>query len=212
MSHPPEPPPWGVLIEKAREGQGLSVRESARRAGISEGWWRQIVRGYQNMGSGSYGTVPGPAGTVADMARVVKVTPDQMETAGERPDAAKVMREVREIGVGEPSDAAEPPAGWLSPDEVRDARPFANVILSRMLELRDQGIKNPRGADLFPRDEDSAEKWDKYEGVMDVFSRLWFIANRIAERAAADMRWRTGLIAPLVRGNIAVHAGVPGGT
>ncbi|MGH3813439.1 MAG: hypothetical protein ACRDUV_13455 [Pseudonocardiaceae bacterium] len=33
------------LIERERKRQRLSVREAARRAGISDGWWRQSVRG-----------------------------------------------------------------------------------------------------------------------------------------------------------------------
>ncbi len=33
----------------------LSVREAARRAGISEGWWRQVVKGYQSLSGGGVG-------------------------------------------------------------------------------------------------------------------------------------------------------------
>ena len=68
MDARPQPPPWGVLISDALEISGISAREAARRANISEGWWRQIVTGSQSLGSGSFGAVRGPAKTVARMA------------------------------------------------------------------------------------------------------------------------------------------------
>lgn len=69
----------------------LSVREAASRAGISEGWWRQVVRGYQPLKGGGKAPMTGSAETVASMARVVGVTPEQLEEA-ERPDAAEELR------------------------------------------------------------------------------------------------------------------------
>jgi len=93
MDRPPEPPPEGVLIESARREARLSVRAAARRAGISEGWWRQITKGYQSLSGGAPGIVRDvPADTVAKMARVVGITPEQMAAQGQRPDAAEAMR------------------------------------------------------------------------------------------------------------------------
>ena len=94
MEMPPEPPAEGVLIEAARRDARLSVREAARRAGISEGWWRQVVRGYQSLSGGEHGIVRDvPAETVAKMARATdRITPERMETEGQRPDAAELMR------------------------------------------------------------------------------------------------------------------------
>jgi hypothetical protein len=68
----------------------LSAREAARRAGISEGRWRQIASGYQVVSAGVYAPVRGPAQTLARMAAVVGVTPAQLRRAG-RPDAAKAL-------------------------------------------------------------------------------------------------------------------------
>ncbi|MFY9889494.1 MAG: helix-turn-helix transcriptional regulator, partial [Streptosporangiaceae bacterium] len=65
MADRPEPPPWGTLIAAALRRAGLSAREAARRAGISEGRWRQITGGYQVVSPGVYAPVRGPAGTVA---------------------------------------------------------------------------------------------------------------------------------------------------
>ena len=68
----------------------LSAREAARRAGISEGRWRQITGGYQVVSAGVYAPVRGPAATLARMAAVVGVTAAQLKQAG-RADAAKEL-------------------------------------------------------------------------------------------------------------------------
>src|SRR5579864_1523134 len=96
MDQRPEPPPEGKLIADAASHLDLSIREAARRAGISYGRWRQITAGYQNVSPGVYAPVHAPARTVAKMAAVVGISPEQMETAGQRPDAAEVMRDEQE--------------------------------------------------------------------------------------------------------------------
>ncbi|HTW12263.1 MAG TPA: hypothetical protein VME01_05945, partial [Solirubrobacteraceae bacterium] len=90
MAERPSPPPWGVLLTKALAGAQLSAREASRRAGISEGRWRQIASGYQVVSSGVYAPVHGPAQTLARMAAVAGVTPAQLTEAG-REDAAKAL-------------------------------------------------------------------------------------------------------------------------
>ena len=82
MSERPAPPPWGVLITTALAKAKLSAREAARRAGISEGRWRQIASGYQVVSAGIYAPVRGPTATLARMASVAGVTPAQLEQAG----------------------------------------------------------------------------------------------------------------------------------
>jgi transcriptional regulator with XRE-family HTH domain len=90
VSERPAPPPWGALLTKALGRAKLSAREAARRAGISEGRWRQIAGGYQVVSAGVYAPVRGPAGTLARMAAVTGVTPAQLRRAG-RPDAARLL-------------------------------------------------------------------------------------------------------------------------
>jgi transcriptional regulator with XRE-family HTH domain len=91
MRYKPEPQPEGKLISYARMIAGLSVREAARRAGISEARWRQIANGYQVTRGEYFPEVGSPAGTVARMARGVYVTPEALEEAG-RADAAGELR------------------------------------------------------------------------------------------------------------------------
>ena len=92
METRPDQPPEGKLISDATHRLKISIREAARRAGISYGRWRQITTGYQNVSPGVYAPVHAPPRTVAKMAVVVGITPDQMETQGQRPDVAEILR------------------------------------------------------------------------------------------------------------------------
>ncbi|MGH3406552.1 MAG: hypothetical protein ACRDRJ_29225 [Streptosporangiaceae bacterium] len=96
MSQRPDPPPWGALITSALRRGGMSARQAARRAGISEGRWRQISGGYQVVRPGVYASVRGPAKTLARMAAAAGVRPDELRAAG-RADAAQAL-EVRGSG------------------------------------------------------------------------------------------------------------------
>lgn len=93
----PEQRPEGALIEAARERMEpkLSGRAAASAAGISDGRWRQIVNGYLSAGQGNYIPVVAPPETLARMARVVGVTPEDLTRVG-REDAAGVL--VRMMG------------------------------------------------------------------------------------------------------------------
>lgn len=96
MDKRPEPPPWGKLITDALERSGLSARKAAGKVPLSEGRWRQIVSGYQNVSKGVYAPVRGPAETLARMAQVVGVTPEQLAEA-DREDAAAELRAMTEL-------------------------------------------------------------------------------------------------------------------
>lgn len=94
MTDKPAPQPEGKLITDARKRARLSGREAARRAGISEGRWRQIVNGYIVVAKGVYSPVAdAPANTVARMAQTVDVSPEELEAAG-RADAAEELRKL----------------------------------------------------------------------------------------------------------------------
>jgi hypothetical protein len=95
MTERPAPPPWGALITAALASEGISAREAARRAGLSEGRWRQITGGYQVVSPGIYAEVRGPASTLARMAAVAGVTPAQLRASG-RDDAAQILASQRD--------------------------------------------------------------------------------------------------------------------
>jgi hypothetical protein len=105
MSTRPDPPPWGALITAALSRGGISAREAARQAGISEGRWRQISGGYQVVSAGVYAPVRGPAPTLARMAAVAGVAPAELRAAG-RADAAQLLDEAQSAASGAAADSA----------------------------------------------------------------------------------------------------------
>ncbi|MDP9799378.1 transcriptional regulator with XRE-family HTH domain [Catenuloplanes nepalensis] len=72
MSDDGERTPLGLLLEEAREGLRLSVREAAKRAGMSDARWRQVVRGWQSSRGRRLEVRPRPV-TVIGMAKAVRV-------------------------------------------------------------------------------------------------------------------------------------------
>lgn len=126
MSERPAPPPEGALIAQALENlrPKLSVRAAAPRAGIGEARWRQIVKGYTTV-SGTNVPVHGPAETVARMAQVVGVTPEQLAEAG-REDAAEELR--RLPALPDQSEKAEPTIAELAA-QVAELQAAVNKLL-----------------------------------------------------------------------------------
>lgn len=74
--------PEGELLASALKIKGISARTAATQAGMSDARWRQIVNGYASAGAGQTIEVVGPDETIARMARVVGVTPEQLRAAG----------------------------------------------------------------------------------------------------------------------------------
>jgi hypothetical protein len=178
MNRPPEPPPEGVLIEHARNEARLSVREAARRAGISEGWWRQVVKGYQPMGDGGYVLRHAPADTVANMARVVQVSPDQLQAEGQRPDAAEVMRETATETLRPDIEPAFPEVTPAMLDA--QERHLEEVRLRVELASRRHPGRRLTGRQVFPTSPRDAKSWD------DLTSAGW--APETIERGIATLQ------------------------
>jgi transcriptional regulator with XRE-family HTH domain len=105
MSDPPPPTPEGDLIRRARELAipKLSQPEVAHRVGINPGSFGNIERGYRHLGEGRTRKVTGDAATIAKVARVLGITPERLESDGQRQDAAELLREL----LGEPPPAEE---------------------------------------------------------------------------------------------------------
>ena len=130
----PEQRPEGELIAAALEAHTprLSARKAADLAGMSDGRWRQIVNGYQNAGAGNYIPVKAPADTIARMADVVGVTPEQLMAAG-RGDAAQELYTLQQnrtvtfpVGsAGDPVDLTK-----LSPAELEAVKAVIRAMRS----------------------------------------------------------------------------------
>jgi hypothetical protein len=105
MTERPEQRPEGKLIAAALKRSPLTARDAASKVPLSEGRWYQIIRGYQTAGQGVYAPVRGPAETIAKMAYLVGVSPEQLEEA-DRADAAEELRLLFETEP-EPGEASE---------------------------------------------------------------------------------------------------------
>nr|WP_274031444.1 helix-turn-helix domain-containing protein [Streptomyces sp. MMBL 11-1] len=91
---PPAPPPEAEVIRVARLARGLSPEAAAERTPVrlGGGRWRHIEQGYTRRVP--FTPTTAPAKTLAHMANVVGVDPEQLEGAG-REDAAEILREIR---------------------------------------------------------------------------------------------------------------------
>ena len=163
MDTRPEPPPEGRLIADAASRLDLSIREAARRAGISYGRWRQITVGYQNVSPGSYAPVHAPARTIAKMAKVVHLVPEQLVEAG-REDAAAILADLLR-----PEPAAPVPPIETAADSGDDVTHNIMVAAGRPEErriwagIRERLAATPAGAKLFS-DEREAAFWPPESG------------------------------------------------
>lgn len=92
MTTPPTQPAEGALIETARARRvppGTSVSSLAKRARITGGRWRQIEKGYSSR-AGNFVVERAKPETLASMAQVVGVTPDELRKV-DREDAARIL-------------------------------------------------------------------------------------------------------------------------
>lgn len=90
--------PEGALIERALAGPPkVSMRELARRIGMSDARVRQIVNGYASQ-NGQILEVVGPPDTIARMAQAIGVSAEEMSEAG-REDVATAMSGLRTMGI-----------------------------------------------------------------------------------------------------------------
>lgn len=162
MNERPEQPPEGRLLAAATEHSGLSIREASRRAGISYGRWRQITSGVQHVSPGEFAAVHAPARTLAKMAAVVGVTAEQMETEGQRPDAAQAMRDAdrREVTAPAPSRSAFP-LPPPTPDMARLLAPFLTEAETRVKVAQDAYPgQRLSGRQVYPDLPEGAAYWD----------------------------------------------------
>lgn len=89
----PSPPPEAQMIERLRVAARLSVRRAAVLAGMSEGRWRQIAKGYQAVTRDIVAPVVAPADTLKKMFEAVSVPTDGelAEMWQYRPDVGELL-------------------------------------------------------------------------------------------------------------------------
>ncbi len=106
------PTPEGQLIRQVRDLSipRLSIRAAAKRIGLSAEQWGYVERGYRPAGAGQPPRpFSPPAATLAKMAHALRITPERLESEGQRPDAAEILREIlhHEVEAADAARAAE---------------------------------------------------------------------------------------------------------
>ena len=114
--------PEGRLLRSARVRTipKLSIRAAAARIGMSPEQWGYAERGYvPRRGSEPPRVFHPPAATLARMARAVGISPERLESEGERPDAAGELLEIArdEAAASPAADSPDDAAAVLFPDD-----------------------------------------------------------------------------------------------
>jgi transcriptional regulator with XRE-family HTH domain len=190
MEKPP-PPPEAALIRVALDAAGFTAREAAARAGISKARLSQIAGGYETRGDVAK-VVHAKPGTLARVARHLGITPEQLETEGQRRDAAEVLREILRR---EPAAEPEPPP---RPDDPSDVRLY-------LVDATDAALRTDADIIAAAIDAGTFTPADSVESVIlrqqwDSARRAAEIANFRARVAAHDTRARRR--AQLAGGNV----------
>jgi transcriptional regulator with XRE-family HTH domain len=185
----PGPTPEGQLIRQVRDLSipRLSIRAAAKRIGLSAEQWGYVERGYRPAGAGQPPRpFSPPAATLAKMAHALEITPERLESEGQRPDAAEILREIlhREVETADTATAVLPSAPFADDARAASDRPYFDEINERRVALAARGITSPSGAQMFPDSPDDAKAWDGIGGRLDIGDRVWFIAD-LRRRAAA---------------------------
>ena len=180
MQQRPEQPPEGRLIADAAERLDLSIREAARRAGISYGRWRQITSGVQHVSPGEFAAVHAPARTLARMAATVHVTAEQMEAEGRRPDAASIMRAEPAQLHPRPSPPVAPAINEAVTDE--ELEPFIRDIRRQIADAVVEYGPGATGEEIFGRTHEAAA-WDSRQWPPDATVKVLALFRFFAMQA-----------------------------
>lgn len=123
----PEPPPEARLITELREGAfpALSMREAARRAGMSASLWTQYEQGYRKVTPAVTIAIKATADKLAGMALVVGATPEQLRESG-RDDAAAILQKLVDAGPDPRAQVVE---------KIRQSRDFTERQKRALIEL-----------------------------------------------------------------------------
>lgn len=131
---PPAPPPEAEIIRVARLARGISPETAAERTPVrlGGGRWRHIEQGYTRREP--FTPTSAPAKTLAHMANVVGVEPEQLDGAG-RADAAEILREIKrqEAAEEQPASGSTDPRVQMAVDILMDLPPRARDEALRRL-------------------------------------------------------------------------------
>lgn len=84
---------FGDFVQQCRSNTGMSIRAAASLAGISEGRWRQVEKGYQSVGGGLRVPVKPSERLVERIADALSLERDEMLDRAGYPEAAERWRQ-----------------------------------------------------------------------------------------------------------------------
>jgi hypothetical protein len=146
------------------------------RAGVSVSLWRQVEAGYMTPTKGMHTPKIAPAPTVARMAKAVNLSVEDLESEGQRPDAAEILREIIRqhntdgITSGDQqtalasSTSLELGPGDILPDmspEIRAATEAHLPGLQGIFRLAAISGPDTPGSAFFPGSPHEAHRWDR---------------------------------------------------
>lgn len=142
MTTRPTPPPEAELIRRHREDHvpHLSMREAARRAGMSASRWQMIEHGIRRV-SGQDFPERGPADAIAAMALAVGVPPPELEAAGRQDAADRLVKLAADRAANDGAtraEAARMVAGVAGLNAKQRAR-LTEEVATDLRQVRDQG-------------------------------------------------------------------------
>jgi hypothetical protein len=151
------PTPEGRLIRQVRSLAipKLSIPAAAARIDLSAEQWGYVERGYYPARDGNPArTFSPPAATLAKMAYALRITPEQLASEGQRPDAAEALREIL---LSEPPQPKVPPAASSRRHTEMTLEDDAEAIITMLAEsVGDEVISgllrfpDPSGPGLLP--------------------------------------------------------------
>lgn len=151
------PTPEGRLIRRVRSlaTPKLSIPAAAARIDLSAEQWGYVERGYYPARDGNPARpFSPPATTLAKMAYALGITPEQLASEGQRPDAAEPLRDIYRIERSQLQVPAAASSRRLSETTVEDV---AEAVVTMLAErLGDEVVSllirypDPSGPGLLP--------------------------------------------------------------
>ncbi|WP_146008910.1 hypothetical protein [Zhihengliuella halotolerans] len=127
------------FIELERKAQRASVRSSSKSAGISEGRWRQIAKGYQQVTKDVKAPVNAPVETLGRMATAVGIKADRLRKFPYTDDNESILGNAVAdwLAAREPVRRNGPafPGSYEDPDYLENIENWASELEERVEEL-----------------------------------------------------------------------------
>jgi transcriptional regulator with XRE-family HTH domain len=139
-----EPSAVARTIESYRKAEGVSVRSAAKKAGLSEGRWRQIAKGYQQATKEVRVPVNAPTETLVRMALALHMSPYYFERVvddSEEGRAASVFLTALKAAIPKPVGSPMFGGSYEDPEYLGNIEEWVSELQTRIEMLEDRLAK-----------------------------------------------------------------------